>query len=67
MIKKETEIPELEELRTFKKKSGWSYEKIGKRMGIHPQTVVFWLTNKHKPGKLATAVLCKFLKEYYIQ
>lgn len=67
MIKKETDISGLEQLRMFKEKSKWSYEKIGKRMGIHPQTVVFWLTNKHKPGKLAQTVLRKFLKEYDIQ
>ena len=67
MTKKETAIPELEELRRFKEKSGWSYEKIGLRMGIHSQTIVFWLTGKHNPGKLALKELRLFLKEYFIK
>jgi len=40
MEKKKADIPEIEQLREFKEKSTWSYEKIGSRMGIHPQTVV---------------------------
>jgi len=36
MEEKETNINELEQLRQFKKKSRWSYEKIGKRMGVSP-------------------------------
>ena len=67
MKKIKADIPELETLRIFKEKSGWSYEKIGERMGIHPQTIVFWLTGKHKPGKLAQSVLKRFLNEYFIQ
>jgi len=67
MKKANSNIPELERLKEFKKRSGWSYEKIGRRMGIHPQTVVFWLTRKHKPGKLAQDVLRRFLNEYFIQ
>ena len=64
---KETKDHELEELREFKERSGWSYEKIGERMGIHSQTVVFWLTGKHKPGKLARPVIRRFLDEYFIK
>ena len=67
MAKKGTDIPEVEELRRFKEKSGWSYEKIGLRMGIHSQTIVFWLTGKHKPSKLALNALCSFLEEYFIK
>lgn len=67
MNKKEIDIAEVEELRRFKEKSGWSYEKIGLRMGIHSQTIVFWLTGKHKPGKLALNVLRNFLEEYFIK
>ena len=67
MEKKKADIPDIEQLRKFKEKSTWSYEKIGSRMGVHPQTVVFWLTGKHKPSKLALNMIRKFLKEYFIQ
>ena len=67
MKEKETKDQDLEQLRIFKKKSGWNYEKIGIRMGIHPQTVVFWLTGKHRPGKLARNMIRKFLDEYFIK
>lgn len=67
MNKKDIDIPEVEELRRFKEKSGWSYEKIGLRMGIHSQTIVFWLTGKHKPSKLALNALRSFLEEYFIK
>ena len=66
MAKKETNINELEQLRQFKKKSGWTYEKIGKRMGVHPQTVVFWLTGKYSPSKMAKEKIQEFLFEYFI-
>jgi len=66
MAEKETNINELEQLRQFKKKSHWSYEKIGKRMGIHPQTIVFWITGKHSPSKMAKEKIRRFLDEYFI-
>jgi len=58
---------ELVELIEFKKKSGWSYEKIGQRMGIHSQTVVFWITGKHKPSSMAREKIRKFLDEFFIK
>ena len=60
----ENKNQELEELKEFKKRSGWSYEKIGTRMGVHPQTIVFWITGKHKPSKLARKSIRTFLDEY---
>ncbi|MBA7604711.1 hypothetical protein ES703_11837 [subsurface metagenome] len=66
MEEKETNINEVEQLRQFKKKSRWSYEKIGKRMGIHPQTIVFWITGKHSPSKMAKEKIQRFLDEYFI-
>ena len=60
-------MDDLKELKEFKKRSGWGYEKIGKRMGVHSQTIVYWLTGKHKPSKLATSMIRKFLDEYFIQ
>ena len=66
MAEKKTNTNELEQLRQFKKKSRWSYEKIGKRMGVHPQTIVFWITGKHIPSKMAKEKIRQFLDEYFI-
>ena len=67
MKAKEKAISELDRLREFKKKSGWSYKKIGFRMGVHPQTIVFWLGGKYKPSPMARERIQKFLDEYYIE
>ena len=67
MAEKETNTSELEQLRQFKKKSGWPYEKIGKRMGLHPQTIVFWITGKYKPSPMALERIRKFLDEFFIK
>lgn len=66
MDEKETNANNLERLRQFKKKSRWSYEKIGKRMGVHPQTIVFWITGKYNPSKMAKEKIRRFLNEYFI-
>jgi len=65
--KKKNPIPELKRLREFKEKSGWSYEKIGVRMGIHPQTIVFWFGKKYRPSPMARERIQKFLDEYFIE
>lgn len=66
MAEKETNINDLEQLRQFKKKSRWSYEKIGKRMGVHPQTIVFWIIGKYGPSNMAKEKIRWFLNEYFI-
>jgi len=66
MTEKKTNTNELEQLRQFKKKSRWSYKKISERMGIHPQTIVFWLIGKHHPSKMANEKIRRFLDEYFI-
>ena len=33
------EFNELEMLKKFKEKSGWSYEKIAQNIGVHSQTI----------------------------
>lgn len=63
MAKKEI-IPELEKLRSFRKRSGWSYAKIGAHMRLHPQTIGGWCTGKHKPSGLAKDRLRHFLDIY---
>lgn len=62
--KKKPDIPELEELRSFKDRSGWSYQKISSHMGIHSQTIYFWLVGKYRPSSLAIDKLKTFLRIY---
>ena len=62
--KTKTDIPELEELRSFKERSGWSYQKISNHMGIHSQTIFFWLSGKYQPSSLAVDKIRTFLRVY---
>lgn len=64
MDKKEMHIQELEDLKKFKTDSGWTYQRISNLMGIHSQTVVFWIGGKYKPSKMAREKIRKFLDEY---
>jgi len=64
MEKKKKEIPELEKLRSFKERSSWSYQKISNHMGIHSQTIYFWLSGKYKPSSLALEKIRRFLDVY---
>ncbi|MBA7611053.1 hypothetical protein ES703_18269 [subsurface metagenome] len=63
MAKKKT-ITEIEKLDSFKKRSGWSYQKISNHMKIHPQTIYNWLNGKHAPSDIAMDRLRKFLRVY---
>jgi len=62
--KEESGIPEIEELRKLKQRSGWSYQKISTHMGIHQQTIYFWLAGKYKPSSLALEKIKRFLAVY---
>ena len=62
--KKKAEVPELEKLRSFKDRSGWSYQKISNHMGIHSQTIYFWLSGRYRPSSLAIDKLREFLRVY---
>lgn len=62
--KTKPDIPELEELRSFKDRSSWSYQKISVHMGIHSQTIYFWLTGKYRPSSLALDKIKEFLRIY---
>jgi len=64
MAKKDDSIPEVKKLKNFKKRSGWSYQKISTHMGIHSQTIYFWLTGKFKPSDLAKDKIKQFLNNY---
>ena len=61
------QISELDQLKEFKKKSGWTYPKISELMGVHEQTIVFWITNKHKPSPMGKEKIKTFLATYFIQ
>lgn len=66
-MKRKRAIPEIVRLRKFKQKSGWSYEKIGLRMGVHHQSVVFWLGGQYRPSPMAREKIVKFLDEFFIE
>jgi len=55
------EFNELEMLKKFKEKSGWSYEKIAQNIGVHSQTIQGWFSGKYKPSQLAKKALRSFL------
>ena len=59
--KKKADIPEL---RSFKERSDWNYQKISNHMEIHSQTIYFWLSGKYKPSSLALDKLKRFLHVY---
>lgn len=52
---------EVERLRTYKEKSGLSYDKIGHGLGVHSQTVYLWLIGKHKPSQMAKRLIRNYL------
>jgi len=57
-------IPEITQLKEFKKRSGWSYHKISVHMEIHSQTIYFWLKDKYRPSSPALEKIRKFLNVY---
>jgi len=57
-------IKELSELKKFKKRSGWSYEKIASQIGVHSQTLMNWYKGSYKPSLMAREKIRRFLSEY---
>ena len=57
-----TDIVEL--LRKFKEKSGWSYEKIAREIGVSMLSVQNWISGKFKPSRLAEKEINFFLKKH---
>jgi len=55
-------MDELELLKRFKKKSGWSYDRLAKGIGVHYQSVQTWFIGKSQPGNLARRAIRDFLK-----
>jgi DNA transposition AAA+ family ATPase len=52
---------EIQLLRKFKEKSGWSYVRIAEEIGVHYQSVVAWFAGKKIPGNLASRAIREFL------
>jgi len=57
------EDKELGLLKKFKERSGWSYDRISKEIGIHHQTVQGWFIGKYKPGQLSRKAIREFLEK----
>ena len=55
---------EVEALRGFKNRSGWSYPKMAKHLKVHPQTIYNWLAGKHAASPMGIERIKKFLKVY---
>ena len=57
-------VKEISEIKKFKDKSGWSYEKIAGLIGVHSQTLMNWTKGSYKPSPMAKEKIRKFLSEY---
>lgn len=53
---------DLERLKEFKKKSGWSYNRLAIALGIHYQTVSVWFVKDIDPSPMAKERIRKFLR-----
>lgn len=62
----EKQISELDQLKEFKEKSGMTYPKMSKLIGVHEQSVFFWIKGKHSPSPMAREKIRAFLKTYFI-
>lgn len=61
-ILEKTDIVEM--LKEFKEKSGWSYEKIAREIGVSTLSVQNWIKGKFKPSRLAEKEISFFLKKH---
>jgi len=55
---------EIERLKEFKEKSGWSYMKISNLMGVAVQSVINWIKGSHEPSSMAREKIRQFLADY---
>lgn len=55
----------VEKLRKAKENLGFSYDKLGKIMGVHYRTIYLWLSGQTKPSPMGKECIKKFLKKYY--
>jgi DNA-binding XRE family transcriptional regulator len=53
----------IKELVRFKKRAGWSQDRLAKELGVHNQTVGGWLRGLYKPSLLALPLIESFLEK----
>jgi DNA-binding XRE family transcriptional regulator len=53
----------IKELMRFKKRAGWSQDRLAKEIGVHNQTVGGWLRGLYKPSLLALPLIEAFLEK----
>jgi DNA-binding XRE family transcriptional regulator len=53
----------IKELVRFKKRAGWSQDRLAKELGVHSQTVGGWLRGLYKPSLLALPLIEDFLEK----
>jgi len=53
----------VKELVRFKKRAGWSQDRLAKELGVHNQTVGGWLRRIYKPSLLALPLIEAFLEK----
>jgi len=54
----------VNELKEFKKKSGWSYQKLATLIGVNTQSVINWVMGKAEPSAMAREKIQRFLNDY---
>ena len=54
-------IKEVEDLIEFKKRSGWSDDKIATKLDVSPQTIRNWLKGRNIPTELGKKAIREFL------
>lgn len=54
-------IKEVEELREFKQRSGWSDDKIARKLYVSSQTIRNWLKERNVPTELGKKAIREFL------
>lgn len=63
MNKDETE--EIRLLRAYKKKSGLSFDKLGKLIDCHSHTIYEWFRGHQQPSEMAKKLINTFLREQW--
>jgi len=53
----------IKDLVKFKKRTGWSQDRLAKELGVHDQTVGGWLRGLYKPSLLALPIIEAFLEK----
>lgn len=54
-------IKEIEDLKEFKKHSGWSDEKIAMKLGVSTQSIRNWFKGRNLPSELAKKAIREFI------